>query len=644
MARLGQLLVRADLVSENNLARALGIQHFAGGRLGTLLLERGSIEEDNLGKTLALQHGCEYIPWRRLAEIPPIVIAALPAKFAIKHAAVPYDRGENSLKLALRDPGDLRILDELFFVTGRKIIAGVAPEVRIYQALEKYYGERRTPRYAILAEKLSRPARTAKAQPAALPPPPDFFPSPARKRSGVVPSARDLWEDAGDPDLDEPPIIQSWTVPDHALDQAVGGWAGSLSPGMEGVPPPEPESISWEEMPSIPGLWMPEPSSSPPGSPPGSAAARESGRIFLGSRPFAPPASELPSARVEASAARPVPAQIAEVGPPPTLAPDAATPPPPIYEKPRSVTDEIVSSPVPTHLPATSPAAPASVATETPAPEKPVVPEKPVEAAEAVSVVASASREAEEPVFLREPAKAPAHEPALPPSTPAEPAGESTEAAAEVSAMPPAPPAPIALPVSEPEPATPVEPLPVETPPAAVPSPAPTPVSAAALAAMPSATDFPQVASAIDRDAIATAALEALARRFVRAAIFVSRPDSVTAWGGLGEGVSPEELRDISIPWKDPSIFLNIRLSRSFYLGPLPPLPRHESIAIAMGGWPEECLIQPVYLKEKPVAFLYAEFSGDHGATPMDLAYMRELAAAASSAFVAAIRLKKREI
>src|SRR6266581_3624654 len=177
MARLGQLLVRADLVSENHLARALGIQHFAGGRLGTLLLERGSIEEDNLGKTLALQHGCEYIPWRRLAEIPASVIAALPAKFAIKHAAVPYERGENSLKVALRDPGDLRILDELFFVTGRKIIAGVAPEVRIYQALEKYYGERRTPRYAILAEKISRPTLASVIK-KPLPPPPDFSATP----------------------------------------------------------------------------------------------------------------------------------------------------------------------------------------------------------------------------------------------------------------------------------------------------------------------------------------------------------------------------------------------------------------------------------------------------------------------------------
>src|SRR5260370_36612941 len=104
MARLGQLLVRADLVSENHLARALGIQHFAGGRLGTLLLERGSIGEDNLAKTLALQHGCEYIPWTRLAGIPPSVIAARPAKVAINHAAVPHARRVNSWKVALHHP------------------------------------------------------------------------------------------------------------------------------------------------------------------------------------------------------------------------------------------------------------------------------------------------------------------------------------------------------------------------------------------------------------------------------------------------------------------------------------------------------------------------------------------------------------
>ena len=74
--------------------------------------------------------------------------------------------------MALRDAGDLRILDELVFVTGRKVFVAAAPEVRIYQALEKYYGKLRAPRFALLAEKLSRPRRTPSARPANEPPAP----------------------------------------------------------------------------------------------------------------------------------------------------------------------------------------------------------------------------------------------------------------------------------------------------------------------------------------------------------------------------------------------------------------------------------------------------------------------------------------
>ncbi|MFN2385432.1 MAG: hypothetical protein ABR576_03970, partial [Thermoanaerobaculia bacterium] len=149
MSRIGQILIREELATENSVARALGVQHFAGGRLGTLLLERGSVAEDELGRGLSIQHGCDYIPWQILGSVAAPVIASIPSKFAVRHAAIPFERAEGYLRVALRDPHDLRILDELFFVTGRKIIPAVAPEVRIYQGLEKYYGERRTPRFAI---------------------------------------------------------------------------------------------------------------------------------------------------------------------------------------------------------------------------------------------------------------------------------------------------------------------------------------------------------------------------------------------------------------------------------------------------------------------------------------------------------------
>jgi len=151
------------------------------------------------------------------------------------------------------------------------------------------------------------------------------------------------------------------------------------------------------------------------------------------------------------------------------------------------------------------------------------------------------------------------------------------------------------------------------------------------------------VLAARDRDAIAAAALLALARRFARVAVFVCKPESVCGWGATGEGVDVAELLKTEIPWGEPSVFLNVRLSRSFYLGPLPPLPRHDPIVQAFGGRADECLVQPVFIKDKTVAFFYAEFPGA-GASPLDLAYMRELASAAATAFVAAIRLKKREI
>ena len=501
MTRLGQLLVRADLVTENHLARALGVQHFAGGRIGTLLLERGVLHEDDLGRILAEQHGCDYVPWSVLGNVAPAAIAALPAKFAIRHCAVPYDRGEGFLRVALRDPSDLRILDELFFVTGRKIVPGVAPEARIFQALEKYYGERRTPRFAILAEKLSRIATRTTGRSAAPPPPPDFFPDyPARP--GFAPLALGGAE-GGNAELPAP----SMKMPDAP----VTPWAPVVAPAGASTEATQEEVISWEEL-SPPSLWIPE--------------------------PIAPERT----ARASSPAAAPRPGK--------TAATEAASP-----------------APVATAPPA-RPAAPATP--PGPAPRPHAVPKPPPPAASGV-----------------------------PPTAPLE----------EASGPP------------QPRPQV------------------PAPAGAKRVAA--EVFDFPGVLAARDRAAVVAESLAALALRFPRAAVFGSKPDRVAGLACSGPGIDPSRIGSVEIPWKDPSVFLNVRLSRSFYLGALPPLPRHRPIAEAMGRWAEECVVQPVWIREKPVAFLYAEFDPDRGATPMDLAYLRGLAAAAATALAASIRSKR---
>jgi hypothetical protein len=153
--------------------------------------------------------------------------------------------------------------------------------------------------------------------------------------------------------------------------------------------------------------------------------------------------------------------------------------------------------------------------------------------------------------------------------------------------------------------------------------------------------DFPEVLAASERGAVVAQAVVALARRFPRVAVFGSKPDRISGLAGAGKGIDASRIPAIEIPWGEPSVFLNVRLSRAFYLGALPPLPRHRPIAEAMGRWAEECVVQPVWIKDKPVAFLYAEFNADRGATPMDLAYLRGLAAASATALAASIRSRR---
>jgi hypothetical protein len=219
-------------------------------------------------------------------------------------------------------------------------------------------------------------------------------------------------------------------------------------------------------------------------------------------------------------------------------------------------------------------------------------------------------------------------------------------AEAEVPEPPPTatPAIPTAAPAAPPSPAprrAPRPSRPAARPAAASASPAPGAPGAGGRRLAPETFDFPEVLAARERGPIVQAVLVALTERFARAAVFGCKPDRITGLAGGGDGIDAARVAAIEIPWADPSVFLNVRLSRSFYLGALPPLPRHKPIADAMGKWAEECVVQPVWIKDKPVAFLYAEFDPDRGATPMDLAYLRGLAGAAATSLAASIRSKR---
>jgi Type II secretion system (T2SS), protein E, N-terminal domain len=170
MAKLGQLLVARGWITVQQLTRALKNQNVAGGRLGTCLLEMDALSEDLLLKGLAEQHGVPAAGPDDLRGVPDEVLQLIPDKLARRLRCVPFRVEGSRLDLAVTDPRNLSAQDEIAFASGKRVKVFVAPEIRILEALEKYYGEECPSRFGNVLDRLNR-ARFLWAKPTPAPQP-----------------------------------------------------------------------------------------------------------------------------------------------------------------------------------------------------------------------------------------------------------------------------------------------------------------------------------------------------------------------------------------------------------------------------------------------------------------------------------------
>jgi hypothetical protein len=155
MARkIGELLTESGLVTQAQLDAALKAQLFYGGHLGTCLMELGTIDEDSLGEALGRLFRVPYAPPKVLKHISADTIRALPRRLAEKYRAGADQRRRGGLHVSLIDPRNIQSLDEISFATGYRVKSWISPEARIYQALDRYYGLRRSARYINLCRSL----------------------------------------------------------------------------------------------------------------------------------------------------------------------------------------------------------------------------------------------------------------------------------------------------------------------------------------------------------------------------------------------------------------------------------------------------------------------------------------------------------
>ncbi len=137
-ARLGDMLVKATLITKDQLQKALQQQESSGGRIGSNLVKLGFISEDDITSFLSRQYGVPSINLSHF-EIDANVIKLIPSEIAQKHQVIPINRTGNVLTVAMADPSNIFAIDDIKFMTGFKVEPVVAAETSIKNAINKHY-------------------------------------------------------------------------------------------------------------------------------------------------------------------------------------------------------------------------------------------------------------------------------------------------------------------------------------------------------------------------------------------------------------------------------------------------------------------------------------------------------------------------
>jgi type IV pilus assembly protein PilB len=141
-AKLGEILVRENLISPQHLREALDYQREHGGRLGFNLVKLGLISDDMITAVLSRQYGIPSVNLD-LFNIDPTVISLIPQEVAQKHSVLPLSRVGATLTLAMVDPTNVFAIDDVKFMTGLNVEPVVVAEGSVQQAIAKYYGSSR---------------------------------------------------------------------------------------------------------------------------------------------------------------------------------------------------------------------------------------------------------------------------------------------------------------------------------------------------------------------------------------------------------------------------------------------------------------------------------------------------------------------
>ncbi|HEX9426175.1 MAG TPA: ATPase, T2SS/T4P/T4SS family, partial [Candidatus Polarisedimenticolia bacterium] len=137
--KLGEMLIKAGLLTPPKLQEALEYQKSNGGKLGFNLVKLGFVKEEDITRVLSQQYGVPAISLAKI-EIDDAVVKLIPSEVAQKYLIMPVSRTGATLTIAMMDPTNVFAMDDIKFMTGYNVEPVVASEVAIKEAIDRYYG------------------------------------------------------------------------------------------------------------------------------------------------------------------------------------------------------------------------------------------------------------------------------------------------------------------------------------------------------------------------------------------------------------------------------------------------------------------------------------------------------------------------
>ena len=149
--RLGDLLVKEGLITRDQLKQALQEQRSSGMRLGYALVKLGIIQELEITKMLARQYRVPAVDLTKF-QVDEKIIKLIPSDVAVKHHVLPLKREGRTLTVAMAEPSNATILDDLKFITRYDIFPVIAGEFTLQNQIDKYYEQADAQLESILSE------------------------------------------------------------------------------------------------------------------------------------------------------------------------------------------------------------------------------------------------------------------------------------------------------------------------------------------------------------------------------------------------------------------------------------------------------------------------------------------------------------